>query len=75
MFRCSIGLNHRLFAVTVVYAEFWRSGDIPARAHALLVSTWSATPIFALAATWIALEEALARSRAPIINLPVTSAG
>jgi hypothetical protein len=61
------GINHRLFAVTVIYAEFY-DPEISLPPHALLVNLVGDADICAAALD--RAEEVLARSRAPIINLP-----
>jgi tetratricopeptide repeat protein len=61
-------INHRLFAVTVIYAEFYDSA-ISLPPHALLVNLIGDADICAAALD--RAEEVLTRSRAPIINLPL----
>jgi hypothetical protein len=60
-------INHRLFAVTVIYAEFYDPG-IPLPPHALLVNLVGDADICAAALD--RAEEVLARSKAPMINRP-----
>jgi hypothetical protein len=60
-------INHRLFAVTVVYAEFYDPA-ISLPTHALLVNLIGDADICAAALD--GAEEVRARSRAPVINLP-----
>src|SRR6202034_1358672 len=60
-------INHRLFAVTVIYAEFYDPA-VSLPPHALLVNLIGDADICGAALD--GAEQVLTQSRAPIINLP-----